>query len=179
MDNIIDISVLSSVGSNPYNVAYDDQALTPCLPLCPCTHGLVTTLPVQRVTCTIIIITYVTVFGRRMLVNWLLWSSFSFADVFTRLVVDTTNELMRSDGEGRKSLDLLRIVQEGDKVNTRVVESDCPGVMEETAEYEFITMEGGKEKSHTVEITRVLDSVTERTIFNAEEPWVVGHVRIR
>ena len=120
-----------------------------------------------------------TVFGRRMIVTWIFWSSFSFADVFTRLEVDTKNQLMMSDGEGRKSLDLMRIVQEGDKVNTRVVESDCPGVMEETAEYEFITMEGGKEKSHTVEITRVLDSVTERTVFNAEEPWVVGHVRIR
>ena len=117
----------------------------------------------------------------RMRVNWLLRSSFYFADVFTRLVVDTKDQLMISDGEGRKSLDLMRIVQEGDKVNTRVVESDCPcpGVMEETAEYEFITMEGGKEKSHTVEITRVLDSVTERTVFNAEEPWVVGKVRIR
>ena len=121
----------------------------------------------------------VTVFGRRMIVTWLLWSSFYFADVFTKLVVDTKDQLMISDGEGRKSLDLMRIVQEGDKVNTRVVESDCPGVMEETAEYEFITMDGGKEKSRTVEITRVLDSVTERTVFNAEEPLVVGKVRIR
>ena len=93
--------------------------------------------------------------------------------------MDTEDQLMISDGEGSKSLDLMRIVQEGDKVNTTVVESDCPGVMEETAEYEFITMDAGIEESHGIKITRVLDSVTEQKVFNAEEPWVVGVVQIR
>ena len=54
------------------------------------------------------------------------------ACVFGRLVVDTKDQLMISDREGSTSLDLMRIVQEGDKVNTTVVESECPGVMEET-----------------------------------------------
>ena len=101
------------------------------------------------------------------------------ACVFGRLVVDTKDQLMISDGEGSTSWDLMRIVQEGDKVNTTVVESDCPGVMEETAVYEFITMDGGIEENHGVKITRVLDSVTEQRVFNAEEPWVVGVVQIR
>ena len=99
--------------------------------------------------------------------------------VVGRLVVQSKEDLMILDGEGKKTLDLMRIVQEGEKVNSTVVESDCPGVMKEIADYEFITKKGWKQKTHIVEITRVLDTVTERTIFNAAEPWVRGSLKIR
>ena len=100
------------------------------------------------------------------------------ANVLARLVVDTKDQLMIIDDEGKESLDLMRILQEGDKVNATVTESDCSGVMQETAEYEFMVM-NGKEESHIVEITRVLDSVSLHTVFNHAYPWVVGQVKIR
>ena len=110
---------------------------------------------------------------------WVVLGAMVLVQVLGRLVVHTKEELMIPDGEGRKTLDLMRIVEEGDKVNSSVVESDCPGVMEETAGYEFITMEGEGEQSHIVEITRVMDTVTEGTVTNVDEPWVIGTVKIR
>ena len=97
----------------------------------------------------------------------------------TTLVVNSQQDLMVLDAEGRESLDLMRIAKEGDMTNITLTESECPGVMEETAEYSFITLEGGIENYRTIEITRILDSVTERKVSNTGQPWIVGLIRIR
>ena len=109
----------------------------------------------------------------------LVFFSFLLTTAWSRLVVDSKEQLMVRDGDGRKTLDLMRIIKEGEKKKTDLQESDCPGVMDETAEYEYFTMEGIKERRHSIEITRRLDDVIEKTVFNALEPWVIGHVRIR
>ena len=112
------------------------------------------------------------------LIPWIIILSLSTRAV-GRLVVDNKEELMIIDVEGRKSLDLMRIVREGDKVRATVGESECPGVMEETAEYEYVTIEEGEEEKHSVEITRVLDSITLQIVHNDVFPWVVGKVKMR
>ena len=114
-----------------------------------------------------------------MSVRWVVWGAMVSVPVMGRLVVRTKEELMIIDEEGRKTLDLMRIVEEGDKVNSTLVESDCPGVMEETAGYEFVTTEDEVEHYHTVEITRVIDTVTEGTVTNVDEPWIIGTYKIR
>merc|ERR1712203_825998 len=88
-----------------------------------------------------------------------------------RLVVDNKEELMILDMEGKKSLDLMRIVREGDKVRATVTESDCPGVMEESAEYEYVTINEGEEEKHSVE--------TILELFSPGRPVLNKHPTIR
>ena len=95
-------------------------------------------------------------------------------------MVDSKEQLMIRDGDGRKSLDLKRIIKEGVKKSSTMQESESVGAVEETGDYEYFTMEGRMEKVHTIKITRKLDDVFYNLrVHNAMEPWVIGHVKIR
>ena len=105
------------------------------------------------------------------------WLFLLSTNVWSRLVVDSKEELMIIDGEGAKVLDLLRIVMEGKQISSvRSVDSDCTGMIQENVVFEYFIREGINEAQYTVQIPRGMDDLT---VVDAMEPWVVGHVKIR
>lgn len=81
----------------------------------------------------------------------------------------------------RTELDVVRISQEGELVNSSLVESDeCPGVMDELLTFQYWTLEAGEEVPRYSVIQRVTDMVLDTMqLTNAREAWVTGSVIIR
>ena len=96
---------------------------------------------------------------------------------YSRLVLDSWDDLYREDGE----VDVERLMREADLLTvTTKPYQDCPEVDMDVYEYEVFLMVDGLEVRDTLEKENVRDIWnTTRTISSLTEPWIKGAIELR